>query len=55
VCANLLSFKQAIIPVASAGDGCPRDEDCWLSEYLWCGLALEEVGVDGREDEFSTE
>ena len=53
--ANLLSFKRAITPAASAGDGCPQDEDWGWSGALWCGLALEEVGVDGREDEPTTE
>jgi hypothetical protein len=53
--ADLLSFKRAIIPAASAGDGWPRDEGWGWSEAFWCGLALEEPGVEGREDELTTE
>ena len=48
--ANLLSFKRATTPAASAGEGNPVDGDCGRSDALYALMLEEPVGVAGREE-----
>lgn len=52
---HLLSFKWAIIPAASAGEGCPWDGDWGRSYALWWAVPLELVGVEVLEGELVTD